>query len=150
MSAELGPDWRDNFSSFDAIPFASASIGQVHRATLTPTFAKSHSIPYLDVAIKIQFPNIHTSIRSDLSNLALILHASSLLPKGLFLDKTLEAMQDELEDECDYEKEAEAARRFQSALKGDERFGVMSVVDALSTKRVLSCRGWRVCPSSKL
>ena len=35
MSTELGIDWRErHFSSFEDRPFAAASIGQVHAATL--------------------------------------------------------------------------------------------------------------------
>src|SRR5439155_478160 len=32
MAAELGPDWRSKFSSFEHHPAAAASLGQVHRA----------------------------------------------------------------------------------------------------------------------
>ena len=34
MSGELGPDWESKFADFEAKPFAAASIGQVHMATL--------------------------------------------------------------------------------------------------------------------
>ena len=34
LSAELGPDWRDKLESFEDRPFAAASIGQVHKASL--------------------------------------------------------------------------------------------------------------------
>lgn len=34
LSKELGSEWRDKLASFDDRPFAAASIGQVHRATL--------------------------------------------------------------------------------------------------------------------
>lgn len=43
----------------------------------------------MDVAIKIQFPGIVQSITSDLGYLKLLLGASALLPKGLFLDSTI-------------------------------------------------------------
>ncbi|CAB4060421.1 ADCK [Lepeophtheirus salmonis] len=34
IAEELGPDWRSMFASFNETPFAAASIGQVHTATL--------------------------------------------------------------------------------------------------------------------
>lgn len=34
LRRELGPNWREKLESFDEMPFASASIGQVHRAKL--------------------------------------------------------------------------------------------------------------------
>src|SRR3974390_3140757 len=33
MTAELGPDWASRFGSFETSAAASASLGQVHRAT---------------------------------------------------------------------------------------------------------------------
>lgn len=136
MTADLGADWRSNFESFDAIPFASASIGQVHRAVLAPHIAPH--LPFREVAVKVQFPNIKSSIHSDLKSLSLLLYTSRLLPRGLFLDKTLAAMEEELEDECDYLREAESAKRFHEGLKDDDRFTVMRVVDGLCSKNVLT------------
>lgn len=136
MDADLGADWRSNFASFDAVPFASASIGQVHRATLAPHVAPGLS--FRDVAIKVQFPNIKSSIHSDLKSLSLLLYTSRLLPRGLFLDKTLAAMEQELEDECNYLREAHSAKKFREGLEGDNRFTVMRVVDELCSKNVLT------------
>jgi aarF domain-containing kinase len=87
MASSLGPSWRSCFTEFDPIPFAAASIGQVHHATLaapvSPTGRPEH------VAVKIQFPNIAESVASDLSYIRILLTAGRLLPRGLFLDKTL-------------------------------------------------------------
>jgi aarF domain-containing kinase len=130
MSAELGSDWESLFSSFERTPIASASIGQVHRATLA-----SSSLP---VAVKIQFPGIATSINSDLNNLSLLLRSSALLPKSLYLQNTIAVMRRELEDECDYVREGEAGRRFSEYLKDDDYFVVPKVVDAATTARVLT------------
>src|SRR6266404_1522234 len=119
MSSELGPTWRSHFSSFNAIPIASASIGQVHAGVLA-----ANGMP---VAVKVQFPGVKESIDSDLDNLSLLLVASALLPKGLFLDSTIKATKVELANECNYLREAACAKRFRKELEGDDRFEVMKV-----------------------
>ncbi|KAH9003769.1 ABC1-domain-containing protein [Lactarius hatsudake] len=136
MTSSLGPAWRSSFVDFNPIPFAAASIGQVHHATLaaqaSPTGRPEH------VAVKIQFPNIAESVSSDLGYIRLLLTAGRLLPRGLFLDKTLTVMKEELADECNYAREAACMRSFGSAgrLGDDERFKVPWVWDG-STDRVL-------------
>lgn len=59
-SNDPGPDWMSKFEEFDMRPFASASIGQVHKAK-TKTG--------MDVAVKIQYPGVADSIESDMENL---------------------------------------------------------------------------------
>lgn len=142
MRSELGAEWESLFSTFDRTPIASASIGQVHRATLASTGQ--------DVAVKIQFPGIASSIQSDLSNLSLILRGSAVLPKGLYLQNTIAVMKRELEDECDYVLEAEAGRRFHKYLAGDKFLRVPEVVDAASTGKVLTVEWMEGQPLSKM
>ena len=88
MRDSLGPSWLDYFESFDRVPFAAASIGQVHSAVLnaasSPTGAPAR------VAVKIQFPNIVNSINSDVGYVKMLLTAGRLLPKGLFLDRSIQ------------------------------------------------------------
>ena len=44
MRDSLGPSWMDNFESFDRLPFAAASIGQVHSGVLkAAVFGMIHS-----------------------------------------------------------------------------------------------------------
>ncbi|CAO1634110.1 unnamed protein product [Parajaminaea phylloscopi] len=144
MEEQLGPVWRDHFHDFEERPFAAASIGQVHRARLS----QQHSCyPGMQVAVKVQFPGIKESIESDLGYLKWLLAASSLLPKGLFLESTIRQMRIELHDECDYAREAEMTRRFglflmgtdgdASKAKGSPRFQVPRVVDDLCRAKVL-------------
>ena len=131
LAANLGSNWQELFSSFDEKPLAAASIGQVHRATL-----KSNGAP---VAVKVQYPGVADSIDSDLSNLAILLTASRLLPKGLFLDKTIANARIELAWECDYIREAECGRRFAQLLADDEDvFVVPKVFHEASGKQVLT------------
>ena len=136
MRISFGPLWLENFESFNRIPFAAASIGQVHNAVLSASVSPTgNSEP---VAVKIQFPNVVDSIESDLGYVKLLLTAGSLLPKGLFLDRTIQVMKSELHDECNYEREASFLRKFGSSdfLRNDGRFKVPWVWEG-STQSVL-------------
>lgn len=127
----LGQDWRDLFSNFEERPFAAASIGQVHKATL-----KSNS---KDVAVKIQYPGVRDSIDSDLNNLSLLLTASQLLPKGLYLDKTIANARTELGWECDYDREAKACIRFRELVSDEPNtFVVPSIYTEASGADILT------------
>ena len=131
LAANLGAEWRGLFSSFDDIPIAAASIGQVHKATIASTGQT--------VAVKIQYPGVATSIDSDLNNLSVLLTASRILPKGLFLDKTIANARTELAWETDYEREAACQERFHQLLEGDsDIFTVPKVVKEASGPQVLT------------
>ncbi|MCJ1306890.1 hypothetical protein MMC25_000534 [Agyrium rufum] len=131
LASNLGDDWRSLFSSFDEKPIAAASIGQVHSAVLASSGES--------VAVKVQYPGVATSIDSDLNNLSLLLTASRLLPKGLYLDKTIANARTELAWECDYEREAAAATKFYDLLGDDiETFTVPKVISEASRKQVLT------------
>lgn len=131
MSKELGRNWRTEvFSSFEDYPIAAASIGQVHRGVLLKD--------YKEVAIKIQYPGVASSIDSDLNNLLILLTASRFLPEGLFLDKTIEHARIELKWECDYLREAQAMETFRELLKDDPVFVVPEVYHDLSTEHILT------------
>lgn len=112
LVSNLGENWRDLFSDFEETPIAAASIGQVHRARLAASGVK--------VAVKIQFPGVADSINSDLDNLGILLNATKLLPKGLYLNKTIDNARLELGWECDYEREAQCATRYRELLQGEE------------------------------
>jgi aarF domain-containing kinase len=131
LSDNLGSDWRDMFSNFEERPIAAASIGQVHRAIYRPTGQ--------EVAVKVQYPGVAKSIDSDLNNLSILLTASKLLPKGLFLNKTIDNARTELAWECDYVREAECATRFRALLADDTNtFKVPEIISAASGKTVLT------------
>lgn len=130
LSDNLGPNWRDLFTSFDEVPMAAASIGQVHAGVL-----KSTGKP---VAVKVQYPGVADSIDSDLNNLSILLTASRLLPRGLYLDKTIANARTELAWECDYLREAECGARFRKLLQDDPVFVVPEVMPEASGKQVLT------------
>jgi aarF domain-containing kinase len=132
LAANLGENWRDLFEEFEDKPIAAASIGQVHRATLKSNGAR--------VAVKIQFPGVADSINSDLDNLAILLAATKLLPKGLYLNKTIDNARTELAWECDYAREADCAERYRDLLTGAEQaiFSVPRIYREASGKHVLT------------
>lgn len=126
LAANLGEDWRDRlFEEFDDLPIAAASIGQVHRAVLKPTEATGGKA--VKAAVKVQFPGVAKSINSDLDNLSMLLAASRMLPRGLYLDRTIANARVELAWECDYVREADCADRYRELLAGDDAFVVPRV-----------------------
>ncbi|XP_043115507.1 atypical kinase COQ8B, mitochondrial [Puntigrus tetrazona] len=129
LEEELGSEWKEKLSSFEEKPFAAASIGQVHHGVLPDG---------REIAMKIQYPGVAESIRSDINNLMSVLKMSVVLPDGLFADSSLEVLQKELAWECDYKREAECAKRFRELVEGDPVFVVPEVFDELSCGRVIS------------
>lgn len=131
LVANLGSDWRELFAEFEEKPIAAASIGQVHKAVLKSNGQR--------VAVKIQFPGVADSINSDLDNLGILLNATKLLPKGLYLNKTIDNARLELGWECDYNREAECATRYKELLANEEDvFLVPMVYPEASGKQVLT------------
>lgn len=78
LREELGDEWRQQLHSFEVVPVAAASIGQVHRAV----FHDGRQI-----AIKVQYPGVADSIRSDLWSMRQLIFYTGLVPPGLFLDR---------------------------------------------------------------
>jgi aarF domain-containing kinase len=126
---ELGREPEEAFATFDPRAFAAASLGQVHRATL-----KSGQ----DVAVKIQYPAIGRSIRSDFRNLSAFLLPLRLGRGWEPVKAQLEEVERVIEQETDYEREAEWQRRARSLLHEDDLILVPRVYDELSTRRVLT------------
>jgi len=131
LRSNLGDNWRDLYSSFDEKPLAAASIGQVHGAVMKSTGERA--------VVKIQYPGVASSISSDLNNLSVLLNASRLLPKGLYLDKTIANARTELGWECDYIREAEAAKKFRQLLEDEtDTFLVPKIYDEACGPQVIT------------
>ena len=129
LNQNWGNGWLRNFKHFEVTPFAAASIGQVHKATL-----KSGEI----VAIKVQFPGVRQSIDNDLSSLKFIMKTSGMLPAKFPLDYYINQCGDLLKRETDYELEATNARRFSEFLKSNDKLNVPKVYNELSTQETLT------------
>jgi len=140
LADQLGDDWRDKFVTFDEKPIAAASIGQVHRASIRDDSAEGG---IKDVVVKVQYPGVADSIESDLSNLEMIVKATGLAPRGLFIDEIIRVGRKEVVAECDYLREMANYKRFKALVESDdyfrqERFVVPYVVEELTTKQILT------------
>jgi hypothetical protein len=126
---ELGGEPEEVFAEFDTRPFAAASLGQVHRARL-----KSGE----RVAVKVQYPSIGTTIRSDFRNLRTILLPLRLSPDWENFKVQLADLERVLDLETDYENEAAMLRRARTLFREDDRIVVPRVHERFSTRRVLT------------
>jgi predicted unusual protein kinase regulating ubiquinone biosynthesis (AarF/ABC1/UbiB family) len=126
---EFGREPEEMFASFDQKAFAAASLGQVHRARL-------HSGE--EVAVKIQYPGIARTIKSDLRTLRLLLQPLCLTRD---LQDTLAKLADierMLLMETDYVQEAGFGKQARSMFTAADRVVVPQVYDDYSTGRVLT------------
>lgn len=116
------------FASFSPEAFAAASLGQVHKGQIRCDPIHGNQIhgeqapaDTTDVAIKVQYPGIGTSIDSDLRILSLLISTASkttkLMPKKNVIDITLDEISICLRDEVNYVKEAENTKWFKDNLK---------------------------------
>ena len=126
---ELGRDPEEAFAAFEPRAFAAASLGQVHRAVL-----KSGQ----DVAVKIQYPAIGRTVRSDFRNLSAFLLPMRLGRGWEPVKAQLEEVRLVIEQETDYEREAQWQRRARSLFHEDDPILIPRVHDELSTRRVLT------------
>ena len=129
LAASLSKDWHQQFSYFSFTPIASASIGQVHRATLKDG---------RQLAIKVQYPGVRESIDSDIDNVMNLLKLSGVLPKHIDLTSVLAEAKAQLKAEANYLQEAEFLNTYRENLGNDPRFIVPFVVDELTDKNILT------------
>lgn len=131
LRANLGPKWREHFEQIDEAPLASASIAQVHRATLK-TGEK--------VALKVQRPGLRPKIESDLN---ILLATAGYLEEAfdeaaaMDLVGVIRGFAKSLAQELDFRVEARNIARFARNFADDPRVLVPKVYDGLSTGEVL-------------
>ena len=129
LGREYGRGWERRFTRFDLEPIAAASIGQVHRA---------RTADGRDLALKIQYPGVARSIRSDVDNLAMALQLLKLLPHDVDIPAIAAAAARERGQEADYLAEAEALERFARLLADEPRLRVPRPHRDLTTPRILA------------
>ncbi|WP_296192267.1 AarF/UbiB family protein [uncultured Microbacterium sp.] len=137
--AELGMPLASAFASIDEHPLAAASLGQAHRATLTPALAADAG--FTDVVVKIQRPGIAEIVEIDLAALRRIggwLARVRVVAARVDAPALVEEFAATSRQEIDYRNEARNAERFRAAFVRDGRVGVPEVAWERSTSRVLT------------
>jgi predicted unusual protein kinase regulating ubiquinone biosynthesis (AarF/ABC1/UbiB family) len=127
FKASLGRDPEDVFARFEAEPFAAASLGQVHRATL------HDGSP---VVVKIQYPGIRAAIEHDfqwLRRIAAPARASGHMPRA-----ALDEMESQIQAETNYVREADNIEFFKRGLEPLKFVVVPDVYRSCSTDQVLT------------
>ena len=130
IESELGAPPEMLFDHFDVVPFAAASIGQVHRARTDDG---------REVVVKVQYPGVDNSVDSDLFQLKLALKASGLVKMSRSsLNELFAEIRDRLHEELDYCNEADNVRLFRAFHAAHPFVIVPEVVGERSAKRVLT------------
>jgi ubiquinone biosynthesis protein len=129
---ELGVRISKLFGTFERDPFAAASLGQVHRATLRDGRM---------VAVKVQRPQIRQQIMDDLAafaELATFLDEHTETGRRYGMAGMLEEFRASLLRELDYNREAQNLAVFGSNMSEYDRIVVPRPLPDFTTSRVLT------------
>ncbi len=130
VEEELGAPIEQRFAAFEEYPFASASIGQVHRATL---------FDGTQVAVKVQHPGIDEAMRGDLDNASLIESmVGNLGARKIGSKQVIAEVRARFLEELDYCLEADHQEFFTNLFTGDATISIPRIVRSHSARRVLT------------
>ncbi len=129
--AELGKPPAELFASFERTPVASASVAQVHRATL-PSGE--------EVAVKVRRPGLDDLVRFDLSVMRLFARVIAIWPSARLLApvESVDQFGNAIRAQIDLRVEAENNRRFAANFAGDADVGFPVLHPALCTRQILT------------
>ncbi len=130
VEEELKAPMDQLFASWDDVPIASASIGQVHRAVMPDGQV---------VAVKVQHASIRQAVESDLANASVLESFAGVLGGRRFDSKALfEVVRKRFREELDYELEADRLVRFARIHAEDPKIRVPALVRERSSASVLT------------
>ncbi|MBL4994328.1 ABC transporter [Enterococcus xinjiangensis] len=130
IETELSLSLSDIFDDFSKSPFASASMGQAHRAKLKNGDA---------VIVKIQHPNIAEEIRLDLQLFERAIPLIKYIPETSVVDLkgVLQEVKRSLINEMDFLKESQNGEQFYQKNNGWKEIRSPKIYDAFCSKKVI-------------
>lgn len=129
MQVELGPDWASRFRSFDTAASASASLGQVHKAT---------ALDGRELALKLQYPDMASAVEADLNQLKTVFAIHARMSPAVETGEILKEIAARLREELDYDLEAHHTQLYGAIFAHEPKIRVPEVLPELSTKRLLT------------
>jgi ubiquinone biosynthesis protein len=132
MKAELGEPVEEIFATFDPQAIASASIGQIHFATLHDG---------TDVAVKVQHPGIEETVAEDLELMMIMADLAEKHSAELRLYQPKEILYQfrrTLKQEMDFNRELQNMHRFIHNFEDNPALHIPRPYPELSTRRVLT------------
>jgi predicted unusual protein kinase regulating ubiquinone biosynthesis (AarF/ABC1/UbiB family) len=127
LEEEYGERLSRVFDEFEEEPIAAASIGQVYRA----------AVDGRAVAVKVQYPGVNQAVRADMQNLGIILRLMKRVAPGLDAQALAREIRERIDDELDYELEAQNQRSLARIFRGHPFIVVPDVLTDLSHERVI-------------
>jgi ubiquinone biosynthesis protein len=135
IEEQLGAPVSEVFSQFEDTPMASASIGQVHKATLRAEDGE-HA-----VVVKVQRPNVAQTIERDVDLLYWFAHAlERAFPESKTYSPTdlVREFDRSITAEIDFVQEAENAQRFAKNFEGHEAIRFPAIHRKASGRKVIT------------
>ena len=129
IEEDLGKAPQALFASWDPVPLAAASLGQVHAATLPDG---------TQLVVKVQYPGVADSLRADLDDDGFVRKLAGSEIGRTMTDSSLQALADAVRGELDYRAEAAAQERFRAAWADHPVLRIPRVLGELSSGRVLT------------
>ncbi|APE34444.1 ATP-binding protein [Nocardia mangyaensis] len=127
IEGDLGPLAR-TFADFDETAIASASIGQVHRATLRDGRT---------VAVKVKYPGVERAVNADISNLEFLSKMGKSILPTMADTGVLEEIAGNLRSELDYLREARTQHRVAQRYRGHPFITVPDALEQYCSHNVL-------------
>lgn len=118
----------NEFSYIDPIAVHAASIGQVHKAVLKDG---------TNVAIKVQYPNLEKSVKSDLQNMKKIFKIANLMPNMDNYDKVFAAVERLFLQELDFIREKNYYDTYYEKFKYNQNIIIPKTISQYSTNNIL-------------
>ncbi len=135
VELELGRPLEQSFKTFSREPVASASLAQVHAATLHDG---------TEVAVKVQYPDVEDIVRTDLRNMRLACRIYERMdPQPMELLPLLDELATHIGFELDFEREATSAERVRKLFENNKRVIVPAIHREYSSRRVLTMQWLR-------